>query len=201
MTMIMRLISCGLLLLAGLASVSAAPKEDFCAVTLHVVGPDGAPITSTWIELDDPSHHVVRKEMMAGPTLRICDFGFGPHTLKVGTNECFPVVLSDLRVVFGSPVNLDVVLNACSYREIVRSACLLYFRVVDQDGHSVPEVSLAREGPLKTDSYGRYQTLFQGSQEFVFSKQGFAPETASLNCGSAEEIDLTVILKKIPGRP
>jgi hypothetical protein len=198
--MIMRLISCRVMLLVGLASASAAPREDFCAVTLHVVGPDGAPITSTWIELDDPSRRVVLREMMAGPTLRICDFGFGPHTLKVGTNECFPVVISDLRVVFGSPISLDVVLNACGYREIVRSACLLYFRVVDQDGHPVPDVGLARDGLLKTDSYGRYQTLFRGSLEFAFSKQGFAPETASVNCGSTEEIDLTVVLRKIPGR-
>jgi hypothetical protein len=202
----MKLIPCALLLLIVFAvSSAAAPAEDFCAVTLSVLGPDHAPVTSTWIELDDPSGNVVRRQMMMGPTLKISDFGFGPHTLRVGTNECLPVAISNLRLVVGSPVKLDVVLSACAYREKMRSACLLYFRVVDEEGHAIPDVDFAPRIGMnqlpKTDSYGRYQTLFGGALDITFSKQGFAPETLSLRCSGTEEIDKRVTMKQAPGHP
>jgi hypothetical protein len=202
----MRFSPCAFLVFLGFsASVTSAQAEDFCAVTLNVVGADRMPISSTWIELDDPAGNVVRKEIMMGPTLQICDFGFGPHTLRVGTNECLPVTISNLRVVVGSPVELNVMLNLCGYREIMRNACLLYFRVVDEGGHSIPDVGfsprIAAERQPKTDSYGRYQILFRGKQDITFAKQGFSPRTVSVQCDGVEEIDKSVVMRKATENP
>ena len=174
--------------------------EEFCAVTLNVFGPHGEPNSSTWIELDDTTGNAVRRELMTGPTLYLCDFGFGPHTLRVGTNECLPVAISNLRAVFGSPITLNVTLNACGYNEKVRSGCLLYVRVVDDEGHPIPDVEFsppgrANEAP-KTDSYGRYQVLFSGMKHVTLSKHGFAPEAVSVLCQAKEEIDRQVVMKK-----
>lgn len=174
-----------------------AGAQEFCAVTLSVSGSDGAPITSTWIELVDPAGKVVRREMINGPTARICDFGFGPHTLRVGVNECLPVAVSNLRVVLGAPVHLDVMLSACGYRETARNTCLVYFRTRDGDGSPVPSVNFApriTDAPPLTDSYGRYQSLFLGSRDITFTKAGFQPAVVHLKCQANEEIDQTVVM-------
>jgi hypothetical protein len=155
---------------------SIARAEDFCAVTLDVAGFDGKPITSTWIELDDPSGKAVRSETMTGPTLKICDFGFGPHSLRVGTNECLPTTISNLRVVFGAPIHLKVVINGCGWPELMGAACRLFLRGVDSEGNPLPDVdispSIGTNPAQRTDSYGRYQALMGGSYNLKFSKQG-----------------------------
>jgi hypothetical protein len=180
-----------------------AKADEFCAVTLNVEGPDHRPISSTWIELDDPSGHLLRKEMMVGPALRICDFGFGPHTLRVGTNECLPVTISNLQVVIGRPVHLDVTLNPCGYSEILlRSACLLYLRVTDSEGKPLPGVTLSpgvAGGPVVTmDSYGRFQTLVAGSRDLVLYKDGFEDQSVHVTCRDKEEIDRPILMRRLP---
>jgi hypothetical protein len=185
--------------LAFSLSRTMALADDFCAVTVHVTASEGTPITSTWIELADSGGKVVRREMMRGPTLKICDFGFGPHTLTVGTNECLPVAVSGLRLFVGSPLDLHVLLDGCAYAETMRTACLLYLRVVDNNGKPIPDVdfspNLVTNRPPRTDSYGRYQTLTGGSHELVFRKKGFEPQKVHFECRTVEEIDMEVIMK------
>lgn len=183
--------------------IPAARAEDFCAVTLNVVAADGRPITSTWIDLVDPSGNVVRREQMHGSTLRICDFGFGPHELRVGTNECLPVTISNIRLVFGSPLFLNVTLNACSFRERMGNACLLYFRVTDEAGRPVPAAEFSPRFPAqepRVDSFGRFQSLFGGTQDFTFVAPGFQPTTVRAQCKETEEIDQMVVMRHTPGK-
>ncbi|HEY1756190.1 MAG TPA: carboxypeptidase-like regulatory domain-containing protein [Bryobacteraceae bacterium] len=144
---------------------------------------------------------------MTGPTLKICDFGFGPHTLRVGTNECLPTTISNLRVVFGAPVHLKVIISACGWSELMGAACRLFLRVVDSEGKPLPDVdispSMGTNPPQRTDSYGRYQSLMGGSYNLTFSKQGFEPATAPIVCPAArasllvEEIDQQVVMNKV----
>lgn len=175
-----------------------ARAEDFCAVTLNVVTADGRPITSTWIELVDPSGNAVRREQMHGSALRICDFGFGPHQLRVGTNECLPVTISNIRLIFGSPLFLNVTLNRCGYRERMGNACLLYFRVTDEAGRPVPAAEFSPGFPgqePRVDSFGRFQSLFGGTQDFTFNAPGFRPTTVRAQCKETEEIDRSVVMR------
>jgi hypothetical protein len=131
--------------------------------------------------------------------LLICDFGFGPHQLRVGTNECLPTTISNLKLVFGSPLFLNVILNGCAYREQMRNACLIYFRVADNDGKPVPGAefspSLADQTP-RVDTYGRYQGLFKGSHDVTFVAAGFEAATVHLQCKEAEEVDQVVVMRR-----
>jgi hypothetical protein len=185
------------LVLALFLSLRVARAEDFCAITLNVAADSGQPITSTWVELVDPTGKVVRREMMRGPLHRICDFGFGPHSLRVGTNECLPVTVSNLRLRIGTPLTLHVVLDGCGYQ--FHTGCLVYLRVVDADANAIPDVDfdppLELGRPARTDSYGRYQTLVKGTYDLTFSKKGFDPKRVHLECRGVEEIDTEVVLK------
>jgi len=137
--------------------------------------------------------------------LKLCDFGFGAHSLTVGTNECLPVTISNLRVVLGSPTNLKVILNACGYGEhFLRTGCPLYLRAVDAEGKPMPDVDLSSRiltnERARTDSYGRYQTLFGGTTDVMFSKPGFQTETVHLQCHDTEDIEKELVLKKAANR-
>jgi hypothetical protein len=177
-----------------------ARASEFCALTLDIRSSEGAPITSTWIELVDPAGKVEIRREIEGSVARICDFDFGPHVLRVGTNECLPVSISNLRVITGSPLHLSVVLNTCAYRDVMRNGCLLYIRAVDEAGQPVPEPEISfGTGPpalSKADSYGRLQTLFRGSEELVVIKDGFNPTRIRASCRNTEEIDIKAVMHK-----
>lgn len=174
-------------------------SADFCAVRVHVVDSKGIPVTRSWIELENSRGVAVRREIVVGPDFDVCDFGFGPHTLRIGTNECLPVAISNLKVVFGHPVSLVAVINGCSYRNM-RSACLAYFRVSDASGAPVGGAVLSRQGApdVQTDSFGRWQGLFDGSRDVTFTKTGFEPVIVHVGCASDEEVDRPVVMSRPP---
>jgi hypothetical protein len=187
-------------MLSGVLPLTLPPAraQDLCAVTLTVTGPNGEPTTSTWIELVDQSGKVVRREQIWGSEYKMCDFGFGPHTLRVGTNESLPVAVSNLRVDLRHPVVLKVVLNP-AYGDEMRSGCLVYFRTADADHkplpgvHFSPELDVSRQ-PV-TDGFGRWQSLFGGDRDLTFAKPGFAPTTAHIHCQQQEEVDLEIVMR------
>jgi hypothetical protein len=181
-----------------LLGVSCARAEDFCALTVNLTSFTGLPPASTWVELVDQSGEVEQREEMRGATFRICDFGFGSHTLRVGTNECLPVSISNLRVVLGRPLHLNVMLNACGYQDTLRSTCLLYLRAVDSRGAPVPDAEIlfhpSTGAPARTDSFGRFQSLVRGSREIILNKSGFEAGRANAQCKETEEIDIKVVM-------
>ena len=179
-----------------------ARAEDFCALTVNIM-PDGEmPFRSTWIELDDPSGKAVLTKQVTEATFRICDFGFGPHTLRVGINECLPVAISNLQVRFGSPISLRVFTNATAYcGSGYRTGCLAYFRVVDEDGKPVSNAAFSpplTTKPAATDSYGRWQGLFGGNRDLRFTAPGFSPATVNIQCRQDEEVDRLVVMQRLP---
>lgn len=186
-------------LLVLLAPLSPAADTTFCAVNVKVSLADGLPINHTRIELVDASGEVVLREDV-GPNFQICDFGFGPHTLRVGTNECLPVSISNLRVLKGRPLHLNVMLQPCFYGDVTRSDCLIYFRTIDSRHRAVPEVDftprLNSDQPTRTDSFGRWQGLFRGTIDVKFTKPGYEPVSVPIHCRRDEEVDKQVLLVK-----
>lgn len=180
---------------------SGAWAADRCAVNLEVVSSDGRPIVSTSVELRNSDDKVVFSTAMKGSTLRICDFGFGAHSLRVGTNECLPVSISNLRLHLDSPLNIKVHLNSCGYRDQWRSGCLLYLRVTDGDGRPIPNAGVVIPGrggtPANTDSYGRFQTLYSGTHEIAVQKEGYEPGRVSANCSTTEQLDRGVVMRRV----
>jgi hypothetical protein len=179
------------------ALLAAAEPTGVCALTLNVTSARGVPIASTWVELRDASNRIELREMITGPTARICDFGFGTHTLHVGTNECYPVTISNLRVDLLHPVTLDVILNECAGGHYAGNACLLYFRVRDAAGGPVPDATISRTdgtAAQQTDSYGRLQLPFSGRADFTFTRVGFESRVVRVECQTARELDMEVVL-------
>jgi hypothetical protein len=172
-----------------------------CAVTVRVVGTGGEAVNFTQIQLIDPSGRIVLNEIMQESEYKICDFGFGVHTLRVGANECLPVSISNLRVDLAHPLYLTVVLNTCSYR-VMRSACRAYFRTVDDAGKPIAGVAFSpalSDLPQVTDQYGRWQGLFKGTKLLQFSKSGYVSRSAMIKCIDNEEVDAEIVLKnKLP---
>src|SRR5450755_3161993 len=103
--------------LGGGVTLSAASPE-FCALSVKISNSDGRPINSTTVELFDSSGHVESRRTV-GAEFQICDFSFGPHTLRLGTNECFPLSVSNLEVRLGKPIALDVRLPKCVLGDIM----------------------------------------------------------------------------------
>ena len=194
---LLKILRVGLCLMPFIPSIMA---EDFCALTLDVVTSDGKPGTVSSVELLDSSGQRVLTKEVAGPTVRICDFGFGRHTLRVGTKDCLPVSIENLQLVIGKPIHLKVIRNRCSYQHSVRSACLLYLRAVESGGRPVEgaELSLWHPPgpPHKTDSYGRFQILYSGRHDIVLTREGFEAAKVRAECKGTEELDIKVVMEK-----
>ena len=75
------------LLSVGIFTAIAA--EQTCLLTVYVEDDMHRPAIKTWVELRDEESRVVRKEQISGQPLRICDFGFGKHTLIIEGNSCY----------------------------------------------------------------------------------------------------------------
>src|SRR5689334_8618189 len=86
-------------------------NHQFCALRFNVSSDIGHAVRSTWVELLDPEGRTVYRKMVVGSSGEICDFGFGPHKLRVGTNECYPTQVENVRLKLGTPIELSVILN------------------------------------------------------------------------------------------
>jgi hypothetical protein len=76
----------------------------------------------------------------------------------------------------------------------------LYARVSNADGESIPGANFSPEvvmRPQVTDSFGRWQGLFGGAHDLTFTKPGFEPTKAHIQCKMDEEVDLPVVMQKV----
>lgn len=185
-------------LVALFAFACVLQAAEFCALTVVIVDYDGIPVKRTWAELTDQHGAVQVRTLTEGPILQICDFGFGPHTLRVGTNECLPVAVSNLRLVMGAPLRIKVVLNPCGYSRSFRSGCLLYLRISDSQQQPIRDVEIVgRAVPRgKTDRYGRYQALMGSDPDITITKEGYKSESIRVSCAGTEQHDIQVTLKE-----
>src|SRR5579884_2683988 len=79
-----------------LAAAAAQGAQGFCALTLNIADPQGQPARRTWVQLIDPKGNVEKNELVRGPTVQFCDFGFGSHSVVVGPNLCHPTTISKI---------------------------------------------------------------------------------------------------------
>ena len=190
-----------LVMAATLTEPSAVAAKDFCALTVELVDSHGAPAKLTPVRLIDSSGRTVFDEQIEGPTVRICDFGFGLHRLVAGYGFCYPVTISNLRLGMGRPIHLTVRLNACPPDIWGGSLCDGYLRVREPSGAAVPGARL-RLAPANgtsdslSDQYGRVESFLVGGSSAVatISKEGYGAQHMSLRCTQSEEIEREVLL-------
>lgn len=100
-------------LLASCLCCTYAQTKEFCALSVELVPVRGTQLRHIPVRLLDQSGKAVFDEQVNNPAFRICDFGFGPHTLVVGSSNCHPMEIHGLRLRFGEPITLTVPLNEC----------------------------------------------------------------------------------------
>ena len=188
-----------LMLAATVVTISAAATKAFCALTLDVLDSGGAPAKLTPVKLIDSSGAIVFDQQVEGSTVRICDFGFGPHRLVVGYGRCYPATISNLRLRMGRPIHLTVRLNACPPDNWGGSLCDVYLRVREPSGAPVAGAGLALgdDGSNSlSDQYGRVESFLVGGSSAVatISKEGYGSQHLTLRCTQSEDIEKEVLL-------
>lgn len=174
--------------------------EDFCALRVRVVNSNGVPAHIVRITLLNEAGGADFDSLVEGGDVRICDFSFGAHTLRVGSNECLPSTVENIRLVFGRPLDLKVVQNSCSYRISGRMGCFIYVRVTDERKVPLADTAIRGLSPAegaKTDGYGRFQGLFSDEREVELSHEGYQTKRVPVSCKSDEEVNLGVALERL----
>ena len=171
-----------------------------CALTAYVQDAKGAPVSRTWVELFDQRSTVVFSGLVDSNPVRICDFGFGTHTLRVGRHGCFPVTVSNLQFMFAKPIVLRIVLNACVIGDMW-FGCPVYFRIRSVDNQKLANIKIVSEQrSTVTDAYGRAQFMMGTSttETFVFEGQGYEAARQSVSCRDRSIVEREIILERSP---
>ncbi len=175
---------------------------DFCAVKVTVSSEMGTP-ASTPVALIDSDNHVVRKVDSVNGHAEFCDFGFGEHTIRVGSDQCGYVTLHRISLVYGLAQHFSVILNPCFMGADggrYPPSCLIYFRVSAADGRQVVSAFATVVGgtrQLTADRHGRIFTavLNDSSKDFTISADGYEDQAIRISCKSYETIEKAVQLK------
>ena len=196
-------ISFAFVLLAILSK--ALPAEGFCALTLKIEKSDGTPAAGTWVDLVGPRGDVQKSEFVRGDTYRICDFGFGPHAIIVGSNECHPVTVSKLYLRLGHPILLHVRKNKCEDGG-EHTGCDVYLRISDEHGKPIERATVSSEGHgwvNRADEFGRISSLLaDGDRVLSVSADGYEPNTFSIRCENGTDVRREIVLSaRKPGQP
>jgi len=188
------------LLLCSIVGQVSVRAQEFCALTVDLQTFDGRPASRTPVTLVDSSGKVVFHDSVAGPRVQICDFGFGPHTLVVGS--CYKTEISKVVLRLGQPIHLAVRKSECP-AEVSRTTCLVYFRIRDQSGAAVAEVELnweTREGPKgSSDAFGRVESFLpeDATGVAILSKTGYDAQRIGLQCADLGDIEREVVMKQV----
>jgi hypothetical protein len=192
-------------LLRGLA-IGQTDGKPFCAIELSVTLADGGNAEGAEAELIDQYGTVRAKRQTVAGRAEICDFGFGPHSLRVKHYSSTTVTLSDLRLIYGMTQQIRVVLNRAlpdSHVMVMGTGCSAYLRVTDLDSSAPIEgvrIAEVPSGPT-SDRYGRLQFLVPVKRFTIFSlsRTGYGSKSVLLGCAEASDsIEREIGLSKNP---
>jgi hypothetical protein len=173
-------------------------QEMDCALRVSVATKRGQPINATFVELIGPKGNLAWAERVTGSEFSICDFGFGKHYLRVGTNECYPVTISNIVLHPRNPVKLKVTLNECGGHPAIFSMCEAYLRIRDSSGQPIEGVEVASTRLVphpRSDRYGRMVFPIQrGDHTIRLVRTGFQPLEVQLACVGFERAEREIIM-------
>ena len=184
----------------ALSQQSGAP---FCAVTLSVASPDGRPVLSGQTQLMDEQGTTVEVSAIANGRAAFCDFGFGPHSIRVQQDASIPVTLFGIHLTYGQEQHLRVVMNPVPDTGSEGgggNACRGYVRLITPDGRPIPNASAVYHGTsFHSDAFGRLLLLVPLRQfaTFRFEKPGFVTRDVSLSCSTwDDQIERKIVLTR-----
>ena len=174
---------------------------DFCAVYLNIIDSHGKP-TDAPVELIDQDGHV-ETSLIAHGKASICDIGFGPHTIRIGTDKCSGyVTIHGVSLVHGFSRTFTAVWDGCPTGVDMMTlppSCQVAFRVTSPDGKKLIEAEATKEGDATkyhADSYGRFFLAVRNgaAKNFTFSAPGYVDTVVHLSCKRYENIEKSVQL-------
>jgi hypothetical protein len=192
----MALIRSLLLIAASLGSTSAA---DFCAVDVRVTDESGELLSNILVQLVATDGKVESEQRTRAGIVQFCDFSFGPHSIRVGEDSCFPVTVEGVRAYFGTEYTIPVIKMGCPHA-MGTVACKTYIRVKSSAG-PLQNARASFEGvdvSFSADRYGRIQgaSLLPGMKtRMTVSAAGYETQILSVGCETSEDIERVVILK------
>jgi hypothetical protein len=187
------------LVLFLVVSVRCGLCADACPLVVNVTGPGKEPVSGVTVELEDSQGAVVFRGRSGSSSVKICDFGFGRHTLVVDRRGCWPTRLEIKGLAGPLESQLNVTVNDCP-PEQWRTGCLVHMRIrTKEDGRSVRDAlvtSIPSGVRRRSDAYGRVWPLVApgATTKLVISAAGFSEESSEVRCKSTELIELPVTL-------
>jgi hypothetical protein len=179
------------------AAAQASHPSTFCAVDLVITLGDGGMASSGTAELRDDRGRVVKVAPITAGKASFCDFGFGSYSIRVDSENTIPVILTGIRLIYGTTQNLAVILNPKSMVPEGGSgnACRAYIRAEGTDQRPIVEArATSHAGAYQGDLFGRFLLLVPLNRfvTFTFEKAGYKPLQLTLACSSwSEELTRT----------
>jgi hypothetical protein len=144
--------------------LSATQKPDgvapHCAVTVIVKEPNGQPwIGNTDVALLNGDGDVVQKKTLVDGRVTFCDFGFGLHSIMIGTpTRCGSTQILNVRFLFPAEQVFVATLNICMQfgGSGIAGGCFLNLRAIDQDGRPVPYPVATSPGRAQSGTVGGF---------------------------------------------
>lgn len=180
--------------------VSLLKAQDYCALIVDLQSANGSPAKSVPVRLYDPQGKLVLDELSSGPRVRVCDFGFGPHSLQIGYNHCFPTTFPNLRLRLGRPISLSVRLQRCE-PDTWEGSCSLYLRISDGADRPLEGVALLidRKTVGLSDPFGRVEGFFlDQTVKAKVAKTGYGSQELELHCSQGEVFERALRLERLP---
>jgi hypothetical protein len=177
--------------------------QEFCAVKVRALNSDDwQPLR--WklpvLLLNNEGDVVARTTLTQGKA-QFCDFGFGTHSILIGDErDCGSVEIKNIRFRWQQPQIFTAIIERCpSEGDGGMSGCLIYFRVKDPSGRSIPYPTARRDHELvRGTKQGLIPTgLLSGvTGKFIIEASGFVSEAVTLDCTDVRTIEHSIILKQ-----
>jgi hypothetical protein len=182
--------------------VGLAHAEDLCVLKVYVHAIGGALKSNTRVQLWDSKGSLKFNDLSAADgSVKICDFGFGPHSVIVGPDSCYPTSISIERIEPEHSIELHVIDNCPALPDVWRTFCTAYVRVKASSGAPVAGAVItpgSTRGPPVTDGYGRvWVYLKPGVIPLTISRDSFSPKVVPITCRHAEDIEKEIVLEPL----
>ncbi len=184
---------------------SSVTAETFCALRIIVTTEGGDPIFAGEAQLVGADGSIVQVAKINAGRGEFCDFGFGPHSVRVSGNGMRATTVSGIVLTYGKTLNLRVVMNVLKSSDGGGggNACSAYLRVQTTEGKPISGArvtAVSARGRVKgivCDEYGRALLLVPTGEFVAYRAEdpGFRPTQFTLSCSTWDEsLERTVTL-------
>lgn len=179
---------------------------DLCLLQVNFVDQGGRLNQGLEVELVEAgaTGTVLFRATLKDAELKICDYPFGEHVLKVRRPFCFEISLFRIGRYYPEEEKFEVITPSCRGAQLWGeggTGCALHLRI--SDAMSLLPIAGAKVSiqngassfePDKADSYGRIHTLIAKAapSKLVVESPGFRPQSLTVECPKKTDVPTAV---------